>query len=104
MAHFPEFLGDILFADGGVYVDGSNYTEVDENQIRKIAEKIKASSVRNVVVAGTKKLMQDPGTGQVSAWQSVTANTSCNSVQPVPARVEEPVSQVKQSSSHALMV
>ncbi len=36
---------------------------------------------------------------QVSAWQSATLlPISCNSVQPVPARVEEPVSPVRQSS------
>ncbi len=38
--------------------------------------------------------------GQVSVWQSVTLlPISCKSVQPVPARVEEPVSLVRQSSS-----
>ncbi len=37
---------------------------------------------------------------QVSAWQSATLlPISCNSVQPVPAQVEELVSPVKQSSS-----
>ncbi len=37
---------------------------------------------------------------QVNAWQSATLlPISCTSVQPVPARVEEPVSSVRQSSS-----
>ncbi len=37
---------------------------------------------------------------QVSVWQSATLlPTSCNSVQPVPARVEKPVSLARQSSS-----
>ncbi len=38
--------------------------------------------------------------GQVSAWQSATLlPISCKSVQPVPARVEEPGSPVRQSST-----
>ena len=38
--------------------------------------------------------------GQVSARQSATLlSISCKSVQPVPVRVEEPVSKVRQSSS-----
>ncbi len=38
--------------------------------------------------------------GQVSDWQSVTLlPISCKSVQPVPARVEEPVSPARPSSS-----
>ena len=38
--------------------------------------------------------------GQVSVWQSATLlPISCNSVQPVPTWVEEPVSPVRQSSS-----
>ena len=37
---------------------------------------------------------------QVSAWQSATLlPISCKSAQSVPARVEEPVSPVRQSSS-----
>ena len=38
--------------------------------------------------------------GQVSAWQSANfLPISCNSVQPVPVRVEDPISPIKQSSS-----
>ena len=38
--------------------------------------------------------------GQVRAWQSAKLLLiNCKSVQPVPARVEEPISPVKQSSS-----
>ena len=37
---------------------------------------------------------------QVRAWQSaILLPISCKSVQPVPARVEEPVSLIRQSSS-----
>ncbi len=37
---------------------------------------------------------------QISAWQSATLlPKSCQSVQPVPARVEEPVNPVRQSSN-----
>ncbi len=39
-----------------------------------------------------------PSHGQVSAWQSATQlQISCQSVQPVPAWVEEPVSPVRQA-------
>ena len=38
--------------------------------------------------------------GQVTAWQSVTLlPITCKSVQPLPARVEEPVCPVRQSPS-----
>ena len=40
------------------------------------------------------------GASQISAWQSATLlPISCNSVQSVPARIEEPVSPVRQSST-----
>jgi hypothetical protein len=45
-------LGDVFLADGGLYVDGRIFSDVNDSQIREIAELIKASKIRNVVIAG----------------------------------------------------
>ena len=38
--------------DGGYYVDGKTFFEVNEAEIREVALKIKSSSVHNVVISG----------------------------------------------------
>ena len=57
------------------------------------------SNIFSQVLSGVQKKQGSFGKlGQVSAWQSATLlPISCKSVQPVPARVEEPVSLVKLS-------
>ncbi len=49
---FNLVTGEVFLADGGYYVDGRLFCKVDESQILEIGEKIKASKIRNVVIAG----------------------------------------------------
>ena len=51
-------------------------------------------------IPSSANIFEDGTSSQVSAWQSPTLlPISCKSVQPVPVRVEETVSLVRQSSS-----
>ena len=53
VAKFDNFLtGDVFMVDGGYYVDGKTFFEVNEAEIREVALKIKSSSVHNVVISG----------------------------------------------------
>lgn len=38
--------------DGGYYVDGKTFVDVNETEIKEVAMKIKSSTVKNVVISG----------------------------------------------------
>lgn len=54
--------GDVFLAQGGFYVDGKVFREVDKDEIREIAEKLKETSTKNVVVSGKNIFFQTKDT------------------------------------------
>ncbi len=44
--------GDVFLVNGGYYLDGRVFMEVDRDEIERVAASIKDSGIRNVVVSG----------------------------------------------------
>ena len=44
--------GDVFLVKGGYYIDGKEFCKPEEAEIKEVAEKIKSSGIRNVVISG----------------------------------------------------